>query len=67
MQKFKGKTALITGAGTGIGKAVAEYLGKNGANVVINYFADNQQASTQESIAEIEKNGGKALWCKETR
>lgn len=58
---FKNKTAIITGAGTGIGQAVAEHLGKNGANVVINYFSDDQKSNTESSIATIESNGGKAI------
>jgi len=58
---FKNKTAIITGAGSGIGQAVAEYLGKHGANVVINYYADHQKAQTALSIATIESNGGKAI------
>ncbi|MGL4631934.1 MAG: SDR family oxidoreductase [Leadbetterella sp.] len=58
--EFKNKTAIITGAGTGIGKAVAERLGTNGANVVINYFTEAQKESAEDSKALIENNGGKA-------
>ena len=58
---FAGKTAIITGAGTGIGQAVAEYFGKKGANVLINYFSDEQKANTEESIKIIEEHGGKAI------
>ena len=32
---FAGKTALITGGGTGIGYAIAEQLGRLGANLII--------------------------------
>ncbi len=60
-KSFQNKTAIITGAGTGIGRAAAEYLGKNGANVLINYFSDAQLANAEASIKIIEKNGGKAL------
>ena len=35
MLKFKNKTALITGSGTGIGLAIATKFAKNGANVII--------------------------------
>ncbi|MEM6632594.1 MAG: SDR family oxidoreductase [Bacteroidota bacterium] len=58
---FYNKTAIITGAGTGIGKALAEYLGKKGANVLINYFSDGQKENTEASINVIETNGGKAI------
>jgi 3-oxoacyl-[acyl-carrier protein] reductase len=34
---LKGKTAIVTGAARGIGKAIALKLAKLGANVVINY------------------------------
>lgn len=37
-----GKTALVTGAGQGLGAATASILHKAGANVVINYFDDAQ-------------------------
>jgi NAD(P)-dependent dehydrogenase (short-subunit alcohol dehydrogenase family) len=33
---LEGKTAIVTGAGQGIGKAIAEGLAKEGANVVVN-------------------------------
>lgn len=36
MDRFEGKTAIVTGAGAGIGKAIAIALAKEGANVVIN-------------------------------
>ena len=34
---LKGQTALVTGANSGIGRAIAVALGRAGANVVVNY------------------------------
>ena len=34
---LEGKTAIVTGGGTGIGKAISVGLAKNGAAVVVNY------------------------------
>ncbi len=44
--KLKGQRALVTGANSGIGKAIAEELGRAGADVVVNYVA-NDEAATQ--------------------
>jgi glucose 1-dehydrogenase len=54
MQGITGKTALITGASSGIGQAIALRLAQEGANVVINYNGDADGAeSTQSEIQEI--------------
>jgi len=58
--KLKKKTAIITGAATGIGRATAERFGREGANVVINYFDESNQANVMETIRTIESAGGKA-------
>ena len=36
-QRLKGKVAVVTGASRGIGAAIAEHLGRDGASVVVNY------------------------------
>ena len=46
--QFEGKTAIITGSSRGIGKAIAEKLGKLGANVVINGFTDRVLETAKE-------------------
>src|SRR5919107_4373118 len=58
MASLEGKVALVTGASRGIGRAVAERLGKDGATVVINY-ARNADAA-QEVVSAIEATGGRA-------
>lgn len=55
---LKNKIALITGAGRGIGRAIAIALGKEGAEVVINYNGSEERA--KEVKQTIEENGGKA-------
>ena len=54
---LSGKTALVTGASQGIGKGIALGLAEYGAEVVLLYHEDKQQA--EEVVGEIEKNGGK--------
>jgi len=52
-----GKTAIITGAGSGIGRATAQLLAKNGANIVV---ADMNEAGAKETVAMIESASGTA-------
>ncbi len=54
-----GKTAVITGSGRGIGRAIALEFAARGANVVINYF--RHRARAEETAHEVEKRGGRAL------
>ncbi len=54
-----GKTAIVTAASRGIGRAVAERLGADGANVVVNYHRN--QAAAQQVVDAITAGGGKAL------
>ncbi|ERI92183.1 3-oxoacyl-[acyl-carrier-protein] reductase [Clostridiales bacterium oral taxon 876 str. F0540] len=53
-----GKVAVVTGAGRGIGRAIALKLSKLGASVVINYRSSIKEA--QELIDEIKAGGGNA-------
>jgi 3-oxoacyl-[acyl-carrier protein] reductase len=58
-QKLSGKTALITGAGKGIGKSIARCLAGAGATVIINYNISKDSAETLAN--EINHSGGKAI------
>ena len=53
-----GKTAVVTGASRGIGKAIALELAKNGANIVVNYNTSSKSA--EEVVAETKSYGAEA-------
>ena len=55
--EIKGKVALITGGGTGVGKGVALRLAKEGTNICINYAHSEKEA--YETKAEVEALGVK--------
>ena len=57
--ELSGKTAIVTGASRGIGKAIALKLGNLGAAVAVNYGRDDDAAAA--TVAAIEGSGGKAL------
>ncbi len=59
---FSGKIALVTGSGRGIGRAIALYMARHGADVIVNFFRNRTPA--EETIAEIEKLGRRALLVK---
>ncbi|MBS0604515.1 MAG: SDR family oxidoreductase [Verrucomicrobia bacterium] len=59
---LKGQKALVTGANSGIGKAVAIALGKAGADVAVNYIGHEEQAVAV--CDEIKKAGSKAIMIK---
>ena len=49
-RRLEGKVAIITGAGTGIGEAIAHKFAKEGANVVVNGLPDDPVFDVAESI-----------------
>jgi NAD(P)-dependent dehydrogenase (short-subunit alcohol dehydrogenase family) len=59
MKRLEGKTAIVTGASRGIGRAIAIELAREGARVAVNY--QNNEAKAQEVAAEIAKLGGAAM------
>jgi 3-oxoacyl-[acyl-carrier protein] reductase len=58
MSKLNGKTALVTGASRGIGRAIAFALAQAGAQVLVHYGTNEQEANAV--VAVIRKGGGKA-------
>ncbi|MBA3692015.1 MAG: 3-oxoacyl-ACP reductase FabG [Acidobacteria bacterium] len=56
---FQGKTAIITGASRGVGRATALRLAESGANVVVNYLSREEDAN--ETVKECENCGFGAI------
>jgi len=54
--KLIGKVALVTGASRGIGRGIAEVLAEQGADIVVNYVSNEQQA---EEVANLVKSKGR--------
>lgn len=56
--KLQDKVAVVTGAGSGMGKEIATLYGKAGAKVVV---SDINEASANSTVEEIKANGGEAI------
>ncbi|MBT7951693.1 MAG: SDR family oxidoreductase [Gammaproteobacteria bacterium] len=58
MSRLQGKTAVITGASSGIGQGIASSFAREGAHVIVNYNKSEQSA--RKVVEEIRAKGGKA-------
>ncbi len=58
MTRLAGKVALVTGGGTGIGRAIALAFAREGAKVAV---AGRRVEKLQETVAELEKIGGEGI------
>jgi glucose 1-dehydrogenase len=58
-KSLKGQTALVTGANSGIGRAIAASLGAAGANVVVNYVA--REDAARDTLEEVRACGTRAI------
>ena len=59
MKTLNGKVAIVTGGGSGIGRAISELYASEGAKVVV---ADMDEEGGNETIAAIKKEGGEAIF-----
>lgn len=60
--KLRGQTALVTGGSSGIGEAIAIALGRAGANVVVNYLFDAEEADRVAKAASGCHGGQAITW-----
>ena len=56
---LRGKSAVITGSGRGIGRGIALALARRGCNVTVNYFRHREEA--EATVADIEALGAHAI------
>lgn len=61
MARLIGKTAIVSGAGGGIGRAHALLLAREGANVVVNEIGIRSGADATAVVEEIRQAGGRAI------
>lgn len=59
MTSLTGKVAIVTGASRGIGCAIAQRLGRDGANVVVSYAGNRDKA--EEVVSNIQNSGTDAI------
>src|ERR1035437_2894260 len=57
--RLEGKVAIVTGAASGIGKAIALRFGREGARVMVNFHTREKEA--REVAREVEEAGGQAI------
>ncbi|MGB3681173.1 MAG: 3-oxoacyl-ACP reductase family protein [Rubrobacteraceae bacterium] len=59
MANIEGAVAVVTGASRGLGRAIAEELGRGGAKVVVNYSRSQEPA--EELVSQISEGGSEAI------
>ena len=59
MKRLQGQTAIVTGSSSGLGQGIAIEMGKEGANVCINYHSDEEGAN--QTLQAIEEAGARGF------
>ncbi|KKK07661.1 SDR family oxidoreductase [Micromonospora sp. HK10] len=59
--RLSGKRAVITGGDSGIGRAVAIAYAREGADVLISYLGDEEEADARETVSIVEQAGRKGV------